>query len=41
LEKYKKKYIPIQKKYLKENNVKEKCDIIIDNNDYNNPKIME
>lgn len=41
LEKYKKKYIPIQKRYLKENNVKEKCDIIIDNTDFENPKIME
>ena len=40
LEKYKKKYIPIQKKYLKENNVKEKCDIIIDNNDYKCPIIL-
>lgn len=40
LEKYKKKYIPIQKKYLKENNVKEKCDIIINNNDYNSPIIL-
>lgn len=39
LEKYKSRYIPAQKIYLKEYMPKESCDILIDNTDYNNPKI--
>jgi phosphoglycolate phosphatase len=38
LEKYRLKYIPIQKRYLQEHKPQEQCDILIDNNDYNNPK---
>lgn len=38
IDKYKHKYIPIQKRYLLEHNPKENCDILIDNNDYDHPK---
>jgi len=39
IEMYKKKYIPGQELYFKEANPKEKADIIIDNNDFNNPNL--
>lgn len=35
------KYIPIQKLYIKNNNPKDKSDIIINNEDYLNPKIVK
>lgn len=41
IKRYKRKYIPVQKKYIKEDNPKLKSDIIIDNNDYEKPKIMK
>ncbi len=37
---YLEKYIPIQKKYLKECYPKENCDVLIDNRNYNAPVIM-
>ncbi len=40
LQKYKDKYIPIQKMYLSEHAPEQKSDIVIDNNDYLNPVIM-
>lgn len=39
LNKYKNKYIPIQTRYLSEFEPHTNCDIFIDNNDYENPKI--
>jgi len=39
LEKYRLKYIPIQKRYIQEHKPKEQCDIFIDNNDYSNPRL--
>jgi uridine kinase len=41
IEKYKNKYIPIQKLYIERNSPKDTSDIIIDNNDYCNPKIIK
>jgi phosphoglycolate phosphatase len=41
LDKYNNKYIPIQKWYLETYEPKIKCDILIDNNDYNKPKLMK
>lgn len=41
IEKYKNKYIPIQKLYIERNAPEDKSDIIIDNNDYCNPKIIK
>ena len=41
VKRYKEKYIPIQKKYIKEDNPKLKSDMIIDNNDFDKPKIIE
>lgn len=41
IEKYKNKYIPIQKLYIERNAPKDISDIIIDNNDYYNPKIIK
>lgn len=40
LDKYRNKYIPVQKKYLREYKVKETCDLIIDNTDFDNPIII-
>lgn len=37
LDKYLEKYIPIQKWYLENYKPKKKSDLVIDNNDYNNP----
>ena len=39
LEKYKKKYIPIQQRYIEEHNPLDKSNIVIDNRDYNQPVI--
>lgn len=39
IDRYKKRYIPGQKLYLKEVNPKAKSDIVIDNSDWENPKI--
>lgn len=39
VKRYKEKYIPIQKKYIKEDNPKLKSDMIIDNNDFDKPEI--
>lgn len=41
IERYNNKYIPIQKLYFKQNAPKELSDIIIDNNDYCNPKVIK
>lgn len=41
IEKYNNKYIPIQKLYIEKYNPKILSDIIIDNNDYWNPKILK
>lgn len=41
IEKYNNKYIPIQKLYMEKYNPKVLSDIIIDNNDYLNPKIIK
>ncbi|WP_346962155.1 HAD hydrolase-like protein [Clostridium sp.] len=41
IEKYNNKYIPIQKLYIEKYNPKNLSDIIIDNNDYWNPKILK
>ena len=38
LDKYITKYIPIQKRYLREYQPEKNCDIFIDNNDYFNPR---
>lgn len=37
INKYKKRYIPGQRIYLKEINPKEKADVVINNNEFNNP----
>lgn len=41
LKKYHQKYIPIQKKYLEINQPKIICDIVIDNMNYNRPKVIK
>ncbi|GKX68147.1 HAD hydrolase-like protein [Inconstantimicrobium mannanitabidum] len=41
IEKYTNKYIPIQKLYIEKYNPKVLSDIVIDNNDYLNPKIIK
>lgn len=41
IEKYNNKYIPIPKLYIEKYNPKILSDIIIDNNDYWNPKIIK
>lgn len=41
IEKYNNKYIPIQKLYIEKYNPKILSDVIIDNNDYWNPKIVK
>lgn len=41
LNKYETKYIPVQKWYLSSYKPKEKSDIIVDNCDYNRPKIIK
>lgn len=41
LAKYKNKYIPIQKKYLKTHKPKHKSDFIIENNNFNEPKLIK
>ncbi len=40
LNKYKTKYIPIQKWYIENYKPKENCNLLIDNNDYNNPFVI-
>jgi len=40
IEKYTKRYIPGEKLYLKKCNPIEKANIVIDNNDYNNPIVL-
>jgi len=40
IERYKRKYIPIQKKYFEECEPREKADLVIDNNDFKEPKLM-
>lgn len=39
-ERYRRKYIPIQKRYIEGYNPKRISDIVIDNEDYLNPKII-
>lgn len=41
MDQYEKRYIPGQNLYFKEANPKEKADIVINNNDYNNPIIIK
>jgi phosphoglycolate phosphatase len=41
LKKYHRKYIPLQKRYINEHSPLEKSDLVIDNTDYNQPKIMK
>ncbi len=41
LERYKRKYIPIQKKYLRECEPLEKADLVIDNKDFKEPKLID
>jgi len=41
VEKYKNKYIPVQKKYLDEYEPMKNCDIAAYNNDYLNPRIIK
>ena len=41
IKRYKEKYIPIQKKYIEVYNPKNKSDIVINNNDVEDPKIIE
>ncbi len=41
VKRYKEKYIPIQKKYIEEDNPKLKSDMIIDNNDFDKPEIIK
>lgn len=40
LERYRKKYIPIQERYLREHRPKEVCDVLIDNRNYDTPLIV-
>ena len=40
LDKYKTRYIPVHKRYVSEDKPQNMADIVIDNNDYQNPKIM-
>ncbi len=40
LQKYHNKYIPVQRHYLKEHNPMEISDIVIDNTDYDNPRLL-
>jgi len=40
-EKYNIRYIPGQKLYIEQSNPKEKADIVVDNNDFNNPNITK
>lgn len=40
LDKYKTKYIPIQKRYLELYSPKERSDIVVDNADFTNPRIV-
>ncbi len=37
LERYRRKYIPVQKRYIKEYSPQTQCDILIDNNNYLHP----
>jgi len=41
MEKYKNKYIPAQKRYLEEYEPVKNCDIVVDNTDYLNPRIIK
>ena len=41
IDKYHKRYIPGEKLYLQEVRPKEKADIVINNNDFNNPQILK
>ena len=40
LELYRTRYIPVYKKHLENDNPKSKADLVIDNNDYGNPRVM-
>lgn len=40
LQRYREKYIPIQERYLREHRPKERCDVLIDNRDYNAPLMV-
>ncbi|HEX3078382.1 MAG TPA: hypothetical protein VHQ24_16115, partial [Lachnospiraceae bacterium] len=40
LQKYTKKYIPIQKRYLLEHNPEQNSDIVIDNEDFLKPRVL-
>lgn len=40
-QKYEKRYIPVQKRYLNEFKPKQNCDVLVDNNDYRRPNIKE
>ena len=41
LQKYSNKYIPIQKRYLSEEAPAQKSDLVINNEDYRNPKVLD
>ena len=41
IEKYNQRYIPGQRLYLKSVNPKDKADIVIDNSEFENPKITK
>lgn len=40
LDKYKERYLPVHRRYLAEDNPQNKADIIIDNNEYHLPKVV-
>lgn len=40
LQKYSDRYIPVQKRYLEEHKPHEICDVLFDNNDYDNPMLL-
>ncbi len=40
LEKYRRKYIPIQKRYLRESAPRERCDALVDNRDWDRPALL-
>ena len=40
LARYQTKYIPAQQRYLAQSKPKERCDLLIDNNDFHNPRLI-
>jgi phosphoglycolate phosphatase len=40
LDRYRTKYIPIQKRYLAEHTPLKKCDLVVDNNDFRRPRVL-